>query len=39
MRLFGVTSSKNLAGRVRFSPLYTDRYIQDPPNTGDDTAG
>jgi hypothetical protein len=33
MRLFGVTSSKNLPGGVRSSPLYTDRYIQDALNT------
>ena len=30
MRLFDVSSSKNLADRVRFSSPYTDRYIQAP---------
>jgi hypothetical protein len=39
MRLFGVVSSKSLAGRVRLSLRYTDRYIQDAPITGDGTAG
>ena len=39
MRLFDVSSSKNLADRVRFSSPYTDRYIQAPPNTGNDIAG
>jgi hypothetical protein len=39
MRLFSVASSKNLADRVGLGALYTDRYIQDAPTTGDDACG